>query len=84
MPEFLDVRPSTTLFSKNAMPFVIHEAQETGNPRYYGYISGIGSWIIMQQNTSTGAHRYAAGKTDFATSWTGRTSLTYGYFPDII
>lgn len=84
MPDFKDVRGSTTLFLKDSMPFIIHEANESADTKYYGYVSHIGSWIIQRLVTSTGVHRYAVGKADFATNWTGKGDLTYGYFPDII
>ena len=84
MPSYPDVRVSISLFQKAQMDFIIHQADESSNPKYYGYLSGIGTWIIMQQNTATGAHRYAVGKTDFSTNWTGRAALSYDYFNLII
>ena len=77
MPTFLDVRSYITF--KEGKPYHVHQADETATTRYYGYCNIDGSWIVMQQNTTTGAHRYIFGKSDFPTNWTGRTGLTYDY-----
>jgi hypothetical protein len=79
MPTFFDVRGFSHIFSHNNMEFAVHEVDESSNPRYYGYVSHIGSWIIMRLNTTTGQHRYATGKINFATNWTNKATLTYKY-----
>lgn len=77
MPSFLDVRSYITI--KDSKPYHVHEADETGDPRYYGYCNIDGSWVIMEQTMSTGAHRYIFGKSAFSTSWTGKSGLSYDY-----
>ena len=35
----------------------------SGIYNYYGYLNTTGAWVIQQQNTTTGAYRYAQGQT---------------------
>jgi hypothetical protein len=81
MPQFLDVR--TYITAKDEKPYHITDADESGDPRYYSYCDINGSWVIMSQNASTGAHRYISGKSDYATNWTGRAGLSYDYIFNI-
>jgi len=48
-------------------------------PSYYGFVNKTGAWFIQREEAS-GANRYTKGTSDFATNWTGRAGLTYGYF----
>lgn len=57
----------------------ITEIDDSGADTYYGFVNKEGAWFI-QKETSTGTYRYIKGSSDFATSWTGRTGLTYDYF----
>ena len=78
MPDFFDTR--NHLLSYLSTNYVTSDVDESSNPRYYGYLSNTGAWIIMEQNTATGAVRYAQGKSDYPTNYTGRTGLTYTYY----
>lgn len=57
----------------------ITEIDDSGADTYYGYINKDGAWYI-QKEAASGAYRYTKGASDFTTSWTGRTGLTYDYF----
>ena len=81
MPQFLDVRSYITV--KGEIPYHVHEADETSDPRYYGYLATNGSWVIMKQTISSGQHRYCIGKSSFSTNWTNRASLTYDYISNL-
>ena len=84
MPNFFPPLSGSHPLGGVSIQYYVHEAEETTNPRRYGYIDHRGAWIIMQQNTDTGSHRYATGKTDFATNWTNRASLSYDYFNNVV
>jgi len=47
---------------------------------YYGYISGSGSWIIMENDTDEGTYRYKIGSSLYAANWAARESLTYVFY----
>jgi hypothetical protein len=59
--------------------FEISQVDDSVTPSYYGFVHKTGAWYITKED-ATGAYRYAKGASDFATSWTGRTSLSYDYF----
>jgi len=84
MPDFFPAKGSFHSLSRIGFSYYIHEVDESGDPRYYGYVDHRGAWIIMQQNRATGAHRYCAGKSDFSTNWTGRVGLSYDYFSNVV
>jgi len=51
-----------------------------GGYDYFGFIRKNGEWIIMKSTESTAVStRYKVGGSGYATAWTNRTSLTYGY-----
>jgi len=54
----------------------------TGDPAYYGYLDTDGGWYIMKLNSEAGTARYIKGASDYATNWTGRAGLSYGYYSD--
>lgn len=56
---------------------------DDGSPAYYGFVNKTGYWFIIKEDPA-GTFRYENGgtDTDFATNWTGRAGLTYGYFGD--
>lgn len=60
--------------------YKISDGDESGTTKYYGYLTKTGSWYIMQNNTTANTYRYTKGSTSYTTSWTNRSSLTYGYF----
>ncbi len=84
MPDFFPPKGSFHELSGVSMGYYVHEADESSDPRYYGYVDHRGAWIIMRQTVATGAHRYAAGKDDFSTNWTGKAGLSYDYFNNIV
>ena len=84
MPEFFTQTGSFHVLGKNgSMMYYIHEADESSDPRYYGYVDHRGAWIIMEQTVATGVHRYANGKQDFPTNWTGKAGLSYDYYNNL-
>jgi len=62
--------------------YEISEVDDSGATSYYGFVHKTGSWYITKEDAS-GGYRYSKGAGDFATGWTGRASLTYGYFDTI-
>jgi len=52
---------------------------DDGEPTYIGYVKKDGSWLIQRiENSST--VKYTKGASDFATNWSGRSTLTYNYY----
>ena len=84
MPSFFPPKGSFHVLSEISFGYYIHEADESTTTRYYGYVDHRGAWIIMRQVTTTGVHRYAAGKSGFAAAWIAKAIQTYGYFNDIV
>ena len=80
MPSFFPPKGSFHPLGGQVFEYIIHEADEASDPRYYGYADHRGAWIIMQQTISTGAHRYDTGKSGFPAKWTGRAGLSYDYY----
>lgn len=64
--------------------FQLTDWQVSGSTIYLGSTDKNGKWIIEKWDTSAGTHRYEYGTSDYATAWTGRALLTYGYFSDEI
>jgi hypothetical protein len=62
--------------------YTISEIDDDASPSYYGFIHQNGAWYITKED-ETGAYRYAAGTSGFATNWDNRNSLTYGYFDTV-
>lgn len=56
---------------------------DDSSPAFYGFVNKAGYWFIIKEDPA-GTFRYENGvaDTDFATNWTDRASLTYGYFGD--
>lgn len=58
---------------------------DSGSPKYYGFLSKGGVWYIMKESTGGGftSYTYFTGKKseqtvpDFETNWTDRASLAY-------
>lgn len=57
--------------------FLPCRVDDTSDPKYYGFASVSGSWMIMRQTESIGAFQYCFGKRDFLTHWGNRAGLTY-------
>lgn len=48
-----------------------------GGVSYYGYQALSGGWVIKSFNDTTGALRFCAGSSGYATAWADRTTLTF-------
>ena len=83
MPNFFPTKGSFHELSGVNLGYYIHEADESTTTRYYGYVDHRGAWIIMRQVTTTGVHRYASGKNNFPTNWTGKGALSYDYYNNL-
>lgn len=64
----------------------IHNIDES-TPDYYGFVDVAGNWYILKIDgnsyTYAGSNNnsaYAPTTASYATAWTNRASLTYGYF----
>lgn len=53
--------------------------------QYFGYLNEEGAWIIQKVDRSTTpvTYRFAAGRTDYSTAYSGRDLLSYGYFNEL-
>jgi hypothetical protein len=60
--------------------YKISDVDESSDPKYYGFVDAEGAWYILEANETLGTYRYFKGTTDYATNWTGRALLVYGYF----
>ena len=80
MANYFDVRGFSQTYSKNNMEHFPSDEDESSDPKYYGLLSHIGSWVIIEYNKANGTFRYIFGKSDYATSWTGRAGLSYSLF----
>lgn len=60
--------------------FEISDEDSAGDPKYYGYLSSGGVWIIMEWNAGLGTYRYCSGQGLYTANWTARVGLTYTYF----
>ncbi len=58
--------------------YKISDIDESTATAYYGFLDKDGSWYIMEVTATT--VRYFAGTTGYATNWTGREDLEYGYY----
>jgi len=56
---------------------------DSGTVQYFGYTDENGGWYIMALDTGNKEARYAKGDSGYTTAWTGRASLSYGYFSEI-
>ena len=59
--------------------YFVSDVDESGDPKYYGFLTTSGAWYILQ-NTSETTFRYFAGTSDYPTNWTNRASLSYDYY----
>ena len=80
MANYFDVRGFSNIASGNNIPHFPSDEDESGDPKYYGLLSHIGSWVIIEHNHANGTFKYIFGKQDYATNWTGRAGLTYKLF----
>lgn len=60
--------------------FAASDLDESGDPKYYGFLAANGNWYIMESSDSAGTFRYCYGESGYSAAWTGRAGLTYGLF----
>lgn len=62
--------------------FEASDVDDADAVQYFGFLNTEGYWIIQKYDTSTSPKtmRYAAGTADYATAWTARASLAFGYY----
>jgi len=63
--------------------FLPHNADESGDPKYYGFASPDGSFMIMEDTGGT-AFRYYIGRGTYAAAWSGRVALSYDYIYNLL
>ena len=61
----------------------ISDLDTASSPMYFGYVDPIGTWYIMQLNTTNGTARYCKGSGGYAAAWSGRASQSYDYFSNV-
>ena len=87
----LNVKAVAPIFrDKDDTQFVVHDIDESADPKYYGQLHYSGAWIIAEFTTDT-TLRYAVGNPkayptddDYPTAWAARTGLTYDYINNIL
>jgi hypothetical protein len=47
------------------------------DPLYIGNVAADGSWVIEKFSAAAKTLLYCVGKSDYATNWTARATLTY-------
>lgn len=82
MPLYPDFRSSMQAASGKEEYFISDEDKST-TTKYYGMVTRSGAWLIIQNDTTTGAYRYAVGAKNYTTNWTGRVGLTYQYLYEL-
>ena len=55
----------------------VNDIEQGGANDYFGYTHSDGSWVIMRQDSAGVTIKYAVGKDNYPTAWSGRTSLIY-------
>jgi hypothetical protein len=86
MPSYSDPRLVHGANVGQSFWYTASDEDSTEEIKYYGFISPIGSWFIMKEETvdSVVTFRYAAGKQNYSTNWTGRVGLSYGYYNEVM
>ena len=66
--------------------YYLHDTDDAGIVKYYGYTDDIGNWIIVKTDTATTpkTNRFAYGRSNYTANFTGRVLLSYGLLADII
>jgi hypothetical protein len=59
--------------------YKVCDIDDAGDPAYFGYADVDGNWYIVKNAVASKSFRYASGSSDYATNWTGRAALVYGY-----
>jgi len=63
--------------------FKVSDKDESGDPKYYGYLDKEGHWYILEEGVAADTFRYAYGASDYATNWTGKAGLSYGLYNEV-
>jgi hypothetical protein len=85
-PSILDVKMQ--FHKAGSIPVSLEPSDEdtAGDVKYYGFLSGSGSWLIMEMDTTTPTaitYRYYAGQSAYAANWDVRGDLEYVLFNEI-
>lgn len=66
--------------------YYLHDTDDAGVIKYYGYTDENGNWIIVKTDTTTTpkTNRFAYGTRTYAINFSNRASLSYGLLTDII
>jgi hypothetical protein len=83
MPSYFPRQGSFHPLGGVSIDYYIHDTDDSSDPKYYGFVDHRGSWVIMRETTASGEFRYAASDNGYATNWTNRAGLTYGYYNEI-
>ena len=85
MARYFDVKGLSPQGGKDYVEHFPSDEDESATTRYYGLLSAIGTWIIIQHNSTTGAFRYVVGKTltTYRAAWTNKVSETYVYLSEL-
>lgn len=62
----------------------LSDVDESGEPKYAGYLGSGGVWMIIMESASGAAIRYAFGKTAYSTAWNDRATQTYALYSNAI
>lgn len=60
--------------------YVAADADEVGDPKYYGFVNAQGVWYILAVAAAGTYKYYRDSSVTYATGWAGRAGYTYNYF----
>ena len=81
--DYLSNISNNTATSDPLAKYKFADLDDDASPNYYGATDSEGNWYILKEDTSAKTLRYATGDEDYATNWTGRVGLSYGYLFDV-
>lgn len=55
----------------------------SGDPKYDGFLTENGSWLILERNITNGTIKYKTGSSGFATAWAARASQTFVEYDEL-
>jgi hypothetical protein len=56
------------------------DLDESGDPKYYGFIDTDGAWYILRYNVASGQIRYAKGASGYTIAWANASGQSYDYY----
>jgi len=83
MPNHFPMKGSFHPLGGASIDFVATDWDEDNDTKYWGFVDHRGTWLIMEEITSSGSARFASGKDNYPTNWTGRAGLSYGYYYEL-